>query len=326
MTTPFIARRETPARVRLPSRVGDSDGPTRGAAAGPHWRRTGQGLYVPSDLACAGEQRVVESAMPAPSRARLTGWAALLLDGAAYFAGHDLPIDVLVPRHSNPRPRTGVHWHRRQSLPTAHAAAGVRVVDPPQALLDEAARLVSGGQHRDAVVAVDMTLLAGLCTIDEVADALRARRGSRLRGDLERVLALADGASESPPETYLRMIWLLDCGLPPPLVNTWVCDEAGHRLVVPDLLEPASGLVVEYDGGMHAELERRTRDAEKDEIYRDLGLECVRLTAIDMRSRARVVQRLRRAYARAERWVRPRRWSIGPPLRGASRRSGASMT
>src|SRR5215207_7110100 len=76
-------------RVARPVRIDPAGrtGPTRGAARGPRWRRTAEGLYVPAAVDDAlVEQRIVEQG------ARLhggvvTGWAALRLLGGGYFDG-----------------------------------------------------------------------------------------------------------------------------------------------------------------------------------------------------------------------------------------------
>lgn len=46
----------------------------------------------------------------------------------------------------------------------------------------------------------------------------------------------------------MRLVYVLDAGLPDPLVNHPVLDAAGHFLGTPDLLDPQSGHAVEYDG------------------------------------------------------------------------------
>ncbi|QWC84220.1 endonuclease domain-containing protein [Nocardioidaceae bacterium] len=191
------------------------------------------------------------------------------------------------------------------------------MVPAAEAAVHEVVRLVDTGHPREAVVAVDMTAAAGLCTVEDMRRLVDGRRRMPTRFEVQRVLALADGASESPPETRLRLLWVLDSELPEPVVNRWVHDRDGRPLAVPDLLEPESGLVVEYDGGAHAEVGRRTRDAEKDDLYREVGLEPVRFTAVDMRTPARVLHRLARGHARARAWVRPRGWVLGPSFRGA---------
>src|SRR5688500_1784531 len=73
-----------PVRVDPTGRAG----PTRGQAAGPGWRRTSRGLYVPTTTdANVVEQRILEAASVLPSAGGLTGWAALRWCGAHWFDG-----------------------------------------------------------------------------------------------------------------------------------------------------------------------------------------------------------------------------------------------
>lgn len=107
-------------------------------------------------------------------------------------------------------------------------------------------------------------------------------------------------------------------GLPQPLVNASVFDRrTGRRAGDPDLLDAKSGLAGEYDGDYHWELAQSTADNRRQERLEGLGLTIVRVTALDMRSPAQLVARLRTAYARARR-VKRRDWFIlrsGPLVR-----------
>src|SRR3954447_802486 len=65
-------------------------------------------------------------------------------------------------------------------------------------------------------------------------------------------LDLASEDSRSPNETRMRLVWVLDAGLPVPAVNQPVYDLDGRLLGVADLLDVAAGVVGEYDGEDHA--------------------------------------------------------------------------
>ncbi|QWC83911.1 hypothetical protein KLP28_09725 [Nocardioidaceae bacterium] len=313
MDQPFTPRLDQ-LDVRLPCGIGDVDGPTRGAAYGPRWTPTGGGLFVPTDRPDTPEQRVVERAPAMPPHGAVTGWGALRLRGATYFTGSGRPVDVTVPAHANPRSRPGVRWLRRDLDGELHQVAGLAVVDASMTLLDHVSSELRAGRRREAVVAVDMAMAAQLCSLAGVIAHVRSRRRLPRREQVERVMTLAAAGSASPPESRLRLLWVLDTALPPPLVNVWILDADGRHVAVPDLLEPVSGLVAEYDGLVHAGARRRSRDAEKDDLYRELGLEPVRVTAPDMTRPLDVADRLSRAYARAHEASRPRRWQLGRPF------------
>ncbi len=108
---------------------------------------------------------------------------------------------------------------------------------------------------------------------------------------------------------------MLDARLPAPLANVELFDRrTGALLGVADLLDPDAGVVGEFDGGEHAGARRRSRDAERDGLFRDHGLEVFRVTAVDLATPARFVDRARRAYRRAQDIPRSRRtWTLQPP-------------
>lgn len=58
-------------------------------------------------------------------------------------------------------------------------------------------------------------------------------------------MALASEHSRSPNETRTRLIYLLDAGLPTPLVSCPIRDRAGRLLGIADLFDPVAGLAVE---------------------------------------------------------------------------------
>ena len=76
-----------------------TDGPTRGSARGPRYRRTSHGLYVPADVERTVEQRIVEAAALLHGWGGVTGWAALRWLGGCWFDGwqHDGRTPAPVP-------------------------------------------------------------------------------------------------------------------------------------------------------------------------------------------------------------------------------------
>lgn len=112
-------------------------------------------------------------------------------------------------------------------------------------------------------------------------------------------LELASDRSASPPETRLRLVWELDAGLPPPLVNVPVYSRTGQLLGIPDLLDPVAGLVVEYDGDDHRDPHRHSEDVDREARFRGVGLEVTRVTGRDLRRTPELVHRLHTARKRA---------------------------
>ena len=290
-------------------------GPTRGQARGPGYRRTSHGLYVPAhvrgDLV---EQRIVE-ALPASPDALITGWAALRWLGGSWFhgltaAGDPLPVPVTGAK--TVRRRASVALTKESWLQPAHRAEvdGLPITTAVRSVhfaMRYATSLVA------AVIVLDMAAYDDLVTVEEVR-AFTGSAGPRTGVALARqACALASESSWSPMETWLRLVWVLDAGFPPPLCNQPVFDPSGRLIGTPDLLDHEAGVAVEYDGPVHLDARQRRRDRDREEAFRSHGLEHVAVMAGDGRSEA-TVRRLREARRRA-RWepAATRAWTITAP-------------
>jgi hypothetical protein len=169
------------------------------------------------------------------------------------------------------------------------------------------------GALQDAVVAVDALRRATGVDLEEVLAYLNARHRWRGVRRAKAVLELSEPNTRSPAETRFRMLWVGEAGLPRPRVNQPIRVLGGRVLAEADLLDAGSGLVGEYDGDVHAAAERRSRDLFRAEELRQLNLQVVRVTAVDLTThRERTVHRLQEAYAAGLRRDRSRdRWRLG---------------
>lgn len=309
-----------PARLIEPSRVDPLGvtGPTPGAARGRRWRQVAHGWYVPIEVDVqVVEQRILNQAVRLPPGGGLTGWAALRWRGARYFDGSAsggreiLPVPLLLGTR-NLRPSPHVRLSKEQFPPwEREGVAGVPCASVARALYDETRWSSS---DRGAVVAVDMTVAAGLIGRDEFRDYVESRPAWT---GVYRARFAADHAvpgSRSPQESRMRLVWVLDADLPVPLCNQPVFSLDGNLLGYPDLFDPVAGLVGEYDGADHLAGDRRRRDRTREERFRDHGLEYVAVVTGELASNAHVVRRLRAAYRRAP--FTPegrRRWTLDQP-------------
>jgi hypothetical protein len=309
--------RSRPVLVR-PVRLDPSGraGPTRGQARGPLWRSTGHGWYVPAGVTLSPEQRILEAAVRLPPGGAVTGWAALRLlgaedaDGLAPDGRTELPVPLCTGRRRNIRPDRRVLVLRdplgADDVVIRH---GVACTLPERAAFD-AARLAPDG--REAVVALDVALAADLTSARRLhahVTALAGRRGARVVRD---ALRLARERTWSPLETRVRLVWLLDAGLPDPLVNVPVFTPGGRLLGYPDLLDPATGLVGEVDGAVHRSARRHSSDVRREDLMRRAGLEVFRVTGSDLARRDLLSARMRAAADRAA-VTRARHWTLEPP-------------
>lgn len=302
-----------------PSRVDPEGarGPTPGQARGPRWRRCGVNLYVPSTTdSTRPEQRVLEAGRSLRGRGAVTGWAALHWQGATWLDGRtaDGPADVPLALSGSRRLRApaGVEVSRESLDPgDVHEIDLLPVTGPARSATYEMRRARS---VREAVVILDMTASADLLSLAEAeayVAAMLPRTGVQQARD---ALRLAVENSWSPQESRVRLAWVLDAGLPPPLCNVPVFDLAGRHVATPDLLDLASGLAIEYDGDVHLSRQRRARDVVREHAMRELGLEVAVVVGSDLPHRHRLAHRLLAARERALWQPEPeRRWTTVTP-------------
>lgn len=302
----------------MPVRVGRGGGPTRGAAAGPLWRRTSRGLVVPTWVDSEEpHQRIVEAAAALADYGGVTGWAGLRWAGATWFEGRDgrggLRPVVLALMHGEIRSQPGFVVTSERLPPrdlTTHDA--LPITTHVRSVCFEMRYAPS---DRDAVVILDMALMDDVVSIGEVTRYVERLQGWIGVGRCRVALAHADENSWSAQETRLRLIWVVDLKLPPPLCNHPVFDLAGRHVGTPDLIDVEAGLVIEYEGGLHLDRRRRGRDLQKEAAYRSLGLEYVVMVAADISSReTTIIPRLVQARQRARfAAASSRAWTVQPP-------------
>lgn len=255
------------------------------------------------------EQRIVEAAARLGGIGAVTGWAALRMCGAAYFDGVDGPRRIPVPLVSPRQLRsTQASVASRARVGPVMSVHGVPCVDVHAALVHEMLRL---DDLRAAVVALDMTIAAELTTLRRFREYAVGLRG-RARAIALRAADLGDERAESPREVELRLVWMLDAGLPRPVCNPLLYGLDGGVLGRPDLLDVEAGVVGEYNGAEHRRRDRYRRDVSRQERFAAAGLECFAVVAGD--SVAVQVERMRAARQRALERGRERRWTIDPPV------------
>lgn len=152
------------------------------------------------------------------------------------------PIEVCHVTDTRCR-RPQVEGHRRGLL--AHDVTelhGIRLTTPLRTALDLGRQL----WRFDALASLDASLRVG---VDHEELLLEIGRFKGYRGvrQLRMLAPLADGRSESPGESALRLHWL-DAGLPPPDLQHWVYDDSGCPLYRLDVPCPEVGYAAEYDG------------------------------------------------------------------------------
>jgi hypothetical protein len=132
---------------------------------------------------------------------------------------------------------------------------GVRVTTPLRTALDLGRSL----WRFDALAALDGFLRIGV-PHELILLSVERFRGERGVVQLRWLAPLADGRSESPGESALRLHWY-DAGLPRPELQWWVHDDNGVALYRLDIALPDIRFAAEYDGQrFHAGNDQREHD------------------------------------------------------------------
>jgi len=235
---------------------------------GPSWKRIARGIYAWTGLA---DDRLID----------LVGLAHRLPQGCAFSGltaarvfGLDLDLDqpVEVSAPLGLPLRSTADWRIRHVLLATGDTIrhrGLPVTSPTRTFFDLARVLTRG----DAVAALDWALHYRRVLLPKLQSYLEERPRWPGVSRARRALAAADGRSESPMESRLRVI-LIDGGLPPPETQVWV----GDRRI--DMAYRDVKLGIEYDGDTHRE--RLVEDNRRQNWLVAVGYVLLRFTAADV--------------------------------------------
>ena len=257
--------------------------------------------------------------MPAlPAGGAFGGWVAAFVHGVDWLDGLDIdgrtiPVPVYagpeVRRRSIPELRYARHRLETTEVLSRH---GLRVTVALRTAFDVARWAPS---TTEAVVALDAVAHFGLVTLADLRQHVASITNTWGLPRVREALRWVDPDVRSPWESRLRMTYVLEAGLPRPLVNPTVYDDRGRFVAIPDLLDAEAGLVLEYDGSGHRQREQHNADNVREEALERVGLIVVRADSLDYRQRrARLVARLRDGRRRGMARDRAKdRWTLAPP-------------
>ena len=176
-------------------------------------------------------------------RAPITGRAASALHGAKWV-DRCAPVELLWP---NNRPPLGIitrddHFTCEDVMEVDDMA----VATPQRTAYDLGRHLPRGA----AVAHLDALSRATGLAKEHVAPLIERRPGARHVRRLRYALEVMDGGSQSPKETWLRLL-LVGAGYPRPRTQIPVTDEFGREFAYLDMGWEDVKIAVEYDGDQH---------------------------------------------------------------------------
>ena len=263
---------------------------TPGALRGPRFRRLFPDVYVGAGVEVDLALRARAAYLLVEGRGAVGGYAAAELLDASCGPG-DAPVDLVLPGGAY-RDRPGLVVHRGLLAPgETTVVGGTCVTSPVRTAFDLACHpgLV------DAVVALDTLSHVHAFPLSALVDLGRRHLGARGSAQLGEVVRLANRSAESPMESRIRLIVVLD-ELPVPVLQHPV----GPFFL--DLAYPRIKLAIEYDGEAHRSQVRAMRDLDRQAYLSDAGWKVLRFTAAQVMARPRwVAARVREELIKAGR-------------------------
>lgn len=257
-------------------------------------RRLWPGVVVESGRLADPMTRAAAALLSHGVSAVIAGATAARLHG--YTAIDSLATHIVVPYGHPSRSRNELVVHNGP-LPDEDIVDlfGLRALSPERVVSD----LLCTARPRDALAVADQALAEQL---PEWRDAWKARLARRLRHRADprgtragaRLLDLATGRAESPPESWL-LLEVIDLGFPRPEVNWSLYSAAGLELYRLDLAWPELRVALEYDGyAVHAG--REVQDRRRADDLRRRGWIVLVATVDDLRDSRRLEIALREAF------------------------------
>lgn len=237
------------------------------------WVRLGRDVYADARVERDHRLACQAAALVLPPEAAFAGLSAAYLLGVEHAAEFRDPVHVVVPDTAAFRSRTNLRVHHVRLKPgdidrqlDLTTTSGVRTVWD----------LASWSPPVQSVPVIDSLLAAGRVTVTELDRYLAGRQGERGSLRAARAVSLADGRSQSPQESRLRVKLVL-AGLPAPVPQCPV--RVGGITLHPDIGWPEYKVGAEYDGTWHASAAQLHRDRKRLNLLTVAGWLIVHVTA-----------------------------------------------
>ncbi|MCG7608940.1 MULTISPECIES: endonuclease domain-containing protein [Mycobacterium] len=217
----------------------------------------------------------------------LAGLTASALHGAEYIED-TLPIELVWPSRRPPNGIATLKMTLASDEVTDHRGLPLTTVGRTAFDLGRRGHLI------DAVARLDALGHASGFRVDDVLRVAENHRGARGVRQLSTALDLYDPGSESPKETWLRLL-IIRAGYPRPTTQIPVTSVDGRRRYRLDMGWEERKLAVEYDGDHHRrDPQQFAHDIIRTEDLDELGWTRVRVAK--RHNTGEVLQRLSRAW------------------------------
>ncbi|WP_033338455.1 DUF559 domain-containing protein [Catenuloplanes japonicus] len=271
---------------------------TPGALKGPHWQRLYRGVYIARAAFTPDLHRMwcAAAQLAMPSSAAIGGLSAAYLWNVDLLAP-DEPVSIIVPGRQGIVNQSMLRVIRGE-LPRGDVEmfTGLRVTTPARTAFD----LGRGADRVHAAIAVDAMLHRRAVSLAELHRAADAHPGWRGVMKFRDILRLAEPGAASPMETRLRLV-ITDGGLPRPVAQYRILDDARLFIGQVDLAYPAWRIAIEYEGDHHRDQATFRKDIVRFNRLQAAGWATLRYTADDVFTRPKkIIEGVRRAVAAAE--------------------------
>ena len=244
-------------------------------------------VYVPRGSRPTAVLRAKAAWLRSRRRGVLAGYSAAALHGARWIEPA-LPANIL---DTNRRPARGVvAWADMVDDDEICQIGDIRLTTPARTAVDLACRL----PEDTAVAAVDALARAARLKVADIEFAALRRAGSKGIKQARRSIALVDPGSESPQETWLRLL-VVRAGYPPPQTQHPIYNEYGALIGEVDMAWPELKIAMEYEGRHHTDPDVLRRDVARFDAMIEMGWIVIRVTCRD--GEANVLGRLAKAWA-----------------------------
>jgi hypothetical protein len=254
-----------------------------------NYRSIYRDVYVPKSASRSLRENMYAAWLWSGRRGIIAGRTAAALHGAKWVDEY-APVE-LIGQINHPPPGIIVR-RERISGDDVVERDGLPVTTAARTAFDVARYLPRGS----AVALLDALARATGVTVDDVSPLPARYRGARGVRRCRASLSLMDSGSQSPKETWLRLL-LIDAGLARPTTQIAVLDSDGFAVAYLDMGWEEAMVAAEYDGDQHRTDRRQyVKDIRRAAMLERMGWIVVRVIAEDRPDG--VIKRVRQALAR----------------------------